>query len=378
MAAAPAQGPAAAPAQGPEAEFVKSVRGGDKLVCEGFVYRKKDNLKEGAKFWECDQRDKGQCKASCKTVKAGEKIVVQDMKAHNHLPSPETVTQLRLKTEVRKQAVAQPTATVSNLAAASLQKVDKADLPYAPSNLGLKRTAWRARSYDQQKKLRDAGHAAPEPNYATLTDFVLPEVKVHQEEFLLYDSGPGAKRIVLFGTQSTLDALRNSETWLADGTFKTAPKLFAQVYTIHAMDKGFDLPSIYALLLDKTSQTYQRLWKVVHDLVEWDGVRELTLLVDFEKAAYGAFIAIFRGCDVHGCFFHFKQAIHRKIQELGLQTKYTDNLAFRVRISSLGALSFVPPDHVKGAFNDLAGFFEDDEKPLLQYLPKRMFWLRLG
>ena len=42
---------------------------------------------------------------------------------------------------------------------------------------------------------------------------------------------------------------------------------------------------------------------MVHDLVEWDGVRELTLLVDFENAVYGAFIAIFRGCDVHGWFF---------------------------------------------------------------------------
>ena len=57
-------------------------------------------------------------------------------------------------------------------------------------------------------------------------------------------------------------------------------------------------------------------------------------------------------------FFHFKQAIHRKIQEMGLQTKYRDSLPFRVRVSSLGALSFVPEQHVDGAFNELDGLFE--------------------
>ena len=201
-------------AQLPEAEFVKSSKGGEKLICQGFIYRHKHNLKSGAKYWECDKHRSDQCKGACKTVSAGDKTLVEAIADHNHLPTPDVATKLRLKGQMRTQALAQPTASVSNLAAASLQTVDKPQLPFAPTNENLKRAAWRARSADLKKKLRE--EPAPEPNYASLTDLVLPAVKVHEEEFLLYDSGPGPKRIVLFGTSSTVAALANSETWKDD------------------------------------------------------------------------------------------------------------------------------------------------------------------
>lgn len=369
MAAVPAAAapPVAQAAVTSEGELIKTIRGGHKLACDGFIYRHKHNNSNGIKGWQCDQADKHNCKGACKTKQDGDKVIVEVTTRHNHLPTPDVVTGLRLKAQMREQAVAQPTATVVNLAASSLQGVVKESLPFAPSNHSLKREAWKSRRVDAQKKMRAVGEGSPEPEYATLTELVLPDVKVHDEQFLLFDSGPGPKRIVLFGCQSVVDTLANSETWIADGTFKTSPKLFQQVYTIHAMRQGFCLPAIYALLPDKTMQTYNRLWTVVKDLTGWHEARELNLMVDFEKAAYAAFLQVFVGAKVSGCFFHFKQAIHRRIQELGLQTKYKDNLSFRIRVYSLGGLAFVQPEHVRGAFNELVGKFQDDETPLIQY-----------
>ena len=74
------------------------------------------------------------------------------------------------------------------------------------------------------------------------------------EQFLLYDSGPETQRILIFATQRDLEMLRLSDFWLADGTFKTEPPLFTQVYVVHAlrggpqpMRDGHLLPSLFVL-----------------------------------------------------------------------------------------------------------------------------------
>ena len=57
----------------------------------------------------------------------------------------------------------------------------------------------------------------------------------NEEVFLLYDSGPVADRMLIFGTHKNIEMLETSQHWLADGTFKTAPALFQQVYVVHAL-----------------------------------------------------------------------------------------------------------------------------------------------
>ena len=64
--------------------------------------------------------------------------------------------------------------------------------------------------------------------------------------------------------------LAASQVWLADGTFKTAPALFGQVYVIHGLrggpeliEDGHLLPSLFALLPNKTQDTYMRMWQQI-------------------------------------------------------------------------------------------------------------------
>jgi hypothetical protein len=71
------------------------------------------------------------------------------------------------------------------------------------------------------------------------------------------------------------------------------------------------------------------------DLDESDTVN-LTLLTDFEKASFAAAQEQF-GLSLGGCFFHFKQAVHRHLQELGLQEKKCEHGTHDPQCTSSGA-----------------------------------------
>lgn len=55
------------------------------------------------------------------------------------------------------------------------------------------------------------------------------------ENFLMFDSGvyDDNKRIVIFSSKTSLDFLATCETIHMDGTFKSCPQLFSQLYVIH-------------------------------------------------------------------------------------------------------------------------------------------------
>lgn len=74
---------------------------------------------------------------------------------------------------------------------------------------------------------------------------------------MLYgSSGPYDHRILIFQTTKNLSILENSEHLQVDGTFKTAPQLFKQSYTAHAMKNNFIIPVVYNFLPDKKAKTY--------------------------------------------------------------------------------------------------------------------------
>lgn len=97
-----------------------------------------------------------------------------------------------------------------------------------PSRLCLNRTIQRSRNRENR----------PIPLPLDLEDLVIPDqyrVTNSGAEFLLFDSGPEVDRVLIFSTRNNLRMLRQSRHWYADGTFKTVPNLFGQMYTIHGI-----------------------------------------------------------------------------------------------------------------------------------------------
>ncbi len=50
-----------------------------------------------------------------------------------------------------------------------------------------------------------------------------------------------------------LDRLQRRKIWYGDGTFKLAPKLFCQIYSLHVEEFNNVIPCVYSLLPDKSS-----------------------------------------------------------------------------------------------------------------------------
>lgn len=59
---------------------------------------------------------------------------------------------------------------------------------------------------------------------------------------------------------------------------------------------------------------------------------------------------VFPAARLHGCFFHWSQAIWRKIQEIGLQSVYLREPATKYFIRLILALPFLPLSHVRSTF----------------------------
>ena len=57
------------------------------------------------------------------------------------------------------------------------------------------------------------------------------------DEFLKYDN-QRTDKILIFGTERSLNFMQNSNNWFMDGTFLTVPPQFAQLYTVHGLNHG--------------------------------------------------------------------------------------------------------------------------------------------
>lgn len=86
-------------------------------------------------------------------------------------------------------------------------------------------------------------------------------------------------------------------------------------------------------------------------------------MIDFEQAAFNAASNEFPDAEIHGCFFHFSQCIWRKLQHLGLQTKYNSDPVFALNMRKLAALAFLPIESVVDSFKKLKQFLKVKPRP---------------
>lgn len=142
--------------------------------------------------------------------------------------------------------------------------------------------------------------------------------------------------------------------FVMDATFRVTPQgNFQQLLIIHAFIGKKSFPIVYALMSRKTKEAYFNLLKYVHEeLIE---LNESGIIIDFEKAERGAISELQMGIRIFGCWFHFCQALRRKIasmQEL-FQLVRTDGMAKHLFLK-FQCLALLPSDMIEDAFKELA------------------------
>ena len=77
------------------------------------------------------------------------------------------------------------------------------------------------------------------------------------------------------------------------------------------------------------------------------------VILDFERAAWNAVKEVF-GIHPRGCVFHWKQALWRKIGEVGLAASYRERNDIYQLLSKVMALPYLPHEFIPAMFERLA------------------------
>ncbi|MEO0687130.1 MAG: hypothetical protein AAFY76_19295 [Cyanobacteria bacterium J06649_11] len=126
--------------------------------------------------------------------------------------------------------------------------------------------------------------------------------------------------ILVFSTDRKLRFLRRrGETIFVDGTFKSCPRPYQQVFTIHALVRDHVGLLATVLMLNKDVGSYRQVIQSIKDRIfaitnrRW---RLVAVVCDFEVASINAFQTEFPNISIKGCYFHFNQSLWRSIQRL--------------------------------------------------------------
>jgi hypothetical protein len=99
--------------------------------------------------------------------------------------------------------------------------------------------------------------------------------------------------------------MSESHQWFSNGTFKSAPPIFNQNYTIHILKHDRCILTLYALLPDK--KIIYLCGFIEKNKKKKNSLNPKSILTDFENASINAFKEVFlqiKNCD---CFFHLNQ-----------------------------------------------------------------------
>lgn len=161
---------------------------------------------------------------------------------------------------------------------------------------------------------------------------------------MLADFYDGKNRILLFATARNKEELSRTRHLYCDGTFKSAPKPFLQVYSIHGDIDGIVKPLAYAMLLNKEQSTYTILFNLLKSAIP-GGMFLDYFSSDFEEAAVRAVLSVFPKITIIGCYFHYKKALKKRGKELGLESSIQ-----RKHVALCTVLPYLPPEHLVEAW----------------------------
>jgi hypothetical protein len=345
-------------------DLVESEKGKEKLIARGYLLclRRKVTRKttgEVAYYWRCEDRS---CKGSAVTVIQNGKHQIQKFGDHSHAAEAHRPEVARVKAAIKRRA-AETNDKPLQIIQSAIPTMSQEAQPYLPKTASLKQTAKRVRreEYTEPSTLEELN--VPQEFRETLSG----------EIFLVKNTDVISDKVLLFTTVSNLRKLSEAQFWIMDGTFKTVPTVFTQLYSIHAPvgpeDRNRILPLAYSLMSSKSMECYKTLFQDLNDYAAENGINlaPSVIISDFEQAAIRASGEEFSGTANAGCFFHLCQNIYRKVQTVGLSSKYATEEDFSLKVRQFAALAFLQPSEVIPAWIEMIQDFPPEADELVQW-----------
>ena len=152
-----------------------------------------------------------------------------------------------------------------------------------------KQKAYRARHHDRPK--------APKTREDIHLDGKYLKTNANQN-FVLFDTND-ADRIICFSSPHQQEILSNCKEWYVDGTFKSAPPGFAQLFIIHGWFNDEMYPCAWVALRNKTAGVYKKMLENYINSCEFK-LKPEVVNGDFERNIIDAFYEIFPGIKFRG------------------------------------------------------------------------------
>jgi hypothetical protein len=271
-------------------QFVKSNKGADLLHYLGFLHRKEKCI-AGKTIWKCASYHIARCPGRAHTENGS----VVKFKCHNHVPDAAEVQKKKLVNTMKKQAIVSHESS-QRVVCALAENASTAVSGQLPKLNSLKRTIQRVRHISRNEPC----------NPKSLSELIVNGAYTETSDgrqFLVYDSNDAECRFLIFTTEENMLFLDSCDHWFADGTFKSVPPLFNQMYTIHGLKYGNVFPAVFILMSNRRKGTYKRVFQALKELQPT--LLPVSILTDFELSSMGAIQEEFPLSERRGCFFLF-------------------------------------------------------------------------
>lgn len=313
------------------------------LDSHGFSYSVKvDKRCKGSKItWRCTSRGKiGPCQA--KVTQDGD-IYVPSLHSHNHPAKPGREQFLKTSAEVKKRGKNELFRSALTIVEVMTSNISPDPLPSSlPNPHNLARSVNRNRQGNRPKNPKDL-------TFSLNKDHI-------PNDFLMCDVTVDDARHLIFSHPRQRDLLKDAKTWYCDGTFRIVKAPFMQLYSIHAFIKGEEqvkqIPLVFVLMSRKRKRDYKEVMQCIKEVIPEVNLR--TVVADFESSFWKAVRSVFPDIAIKGCSFHWRQAVWRKVDSLGLRVPYLTSGAIHSYIKEVLALSYIPAEHIKPTFENLA------------------------
>jgi len=112
-------------------------------------------------------------------------------------------------------------------------------------------------------------------------------VKTNEGENFLHYNNDADDNIIVFTCATNLSVLQTAKEIFVDGTFKSCPKFFKQMFSGHVLKNDWYVPLVFFLLADNSKESYIRAFSIIREYVTAS-----TVYTDFEQAIHTAVLKV--------------------------------------------------------------------------------------